>query len=174
MRGAEEERTLAALEKRPEISAFGYDAHRVSYDDMAGASVAVSLPFFQPGRLREKAAEKEASLSGARANLEIVRNEIRRGVAEAYVEFDAAIEQARLYRGSIFPQAETNARAAAEAYAVGQIDFLTYVRAALDRDAYEAELAMRRAGAWRAVAALQKAAGLPLLPGVSQEGMSHE
>ena len=141
---------------------------------MAGATVAVSLPFFQPRRLREKAAEKEASLSGARANLEIVRNEIRRGVAEAYADFDAAIEQARLYRGSILPQAETNARAAAEAYAVGQIDFLTYVRAALDRDAYEAELAMRRAGAWRAVAALQKAAGLPLLPGVPQEGMSHE
>ena len=174
VRGAQEERTLADLEKRPEISAFGYYAHRVSYDDMAGATVAVSLPFFQPKRLREKAAEKEAALSGARANLEIVKNEIRRGVGEAYADLERSIEQARLYRGSILPQADINARAAAEAYAVGQIDFLTYVRAALDRDAYEAELAMRRAGEWRAVAALQKASGLPLLPGAPQGEGHHE
>ncbi len=173
VQSAQEERELADLEKRPEISAFGYYAHRVSYDDMAGATVAFSLPFFQPKRLREKAAEKEAQLSAARANLEVVKNEIRRGIGEAYADLERSIEQARLYRGSILPQAETNLAAAQSAYAVGQIDFLTYVRAALDLDMYDGELATRRAGAWRALAALQKTSGLPLVPGTPEEG-SHE
>jgi outer membrane protein TolC len=165
VRGAEEELRLASLEKRPEISAFAYYAHRVSFDDMAGAIVGVTLPFLQPKRLREKAAEKEAQLSGARANLEIVKNRIGGGIEEAYADLERSLRQARLYRASILPQAETNAAAAQEAYTVGQIDFLTYVRAALDLDAYEGELATRRAGAWRALAALQTASGLPLLPG---------
>jgi outer membrane protein TolC len=104
-------------------------------------------------------------LSGSRANLEMIKNDVGRGVAEAYAELDRSIEQARLYRSSILPQAETNASAAAEAYTVGQVDFLTYVRAAIDRDTYETELAMRRAAAWRAVVAIQKASGVPLVPG---------
>ena len=165
VRGAEEELTLAGLEKRPEISAFAYYAHRVSFEDMVGATVGVTLPFLQPRRLREKGAEKEAELSGARANLEMVKNQIEGGVAEAHAELERKVEQTRLYRGSILPQAETNAAAAQQAYTVGQIDFLTYVRAALDLDAYQGELVDRRAAAWRALAALQSASGLPLLPG---------
>ncbi len=170
---AQEQLTLARLERRPDFTAMAYYAHRVDFEDLAGASVALNLPFFQPRRLREKQAEKEAELSGARANLEMVKNEIRRGVEGAYSDLDRSIEQARLYRGSILPQAETNANAAREAYTVGQIDFLTYVRAALDQDAYEAEYAMRRAAAWRALAALQMASGLPLIPGTPVAGEIH-
>lgn len=59
------------------------------------------------------------------------------------------------------------------AYAVGQIDFLTYIRSALDLDAYAGELVTRRAGAWRALAALQKAAGLPLIEGTPTTGEEH-
>jgi len=165
VRMAEEQRTLALLEKRPDFTAKGYYAYRVDYEDFVGASVSLNLPFFQPKRLREKEAEREAQLSGARASLEMVKNEIRRGVEEASADLGRSSEQARLYAGSILPQAETNARAAQEAYTVGQVDFLTYVRAALDLDLYEGELAMRRAGAWRALAALQMASGLALLPG---------
>lgn len=173
VRRAEEQATLARLERRPDWMAAGYYAHRIDFDDLAGASIAFNLPFFQPKRLREKEAEKEAELSGARASLEGVKNEVRRAVAEAYADLERSIEQARLYRGSILPQAETNLAAAQEAYAVGQVDFLTYVRAALDRDMYEGDLVMRRAGAWRALAALQKASGLPLIEGTPKPGEIH-
>jgi outer membrane protein TolC len=173
VRMAEERLTLARLERRPDFIAMAYYAHRVDFEDFVGASVALNLPFFQPKRLREKEAERGAELSGARASLETVKNEIQRGVEEAYADLERSVEQARLYRGSILPQAETNASAAREGYMVGQIDFLTYVRAALDRDMYEGELAGRRAGAWRAVAALQMASGLPLLPGTPATGEIH-
>jgi outer membrane protein, heavy metal efflux system len=170
VRMAEEQRTLARLEWRPDFTAMTYYAHRVDFEDLVGASVALNLPFFQPKRLREREAEREAELSGARASLEMVKNEIRRGVEEAYADLERSVEQSSLYRGSILPQAETNASAAREAYAVGQIDFLTYVRAALDRDMYEGELAMRRTGAWRALAALQMASGLAVVPGTPSMG----
>jgi outer membrane protein TolC len=173
IRRAQEQAALARLERRPDFTAMAYYAHRVDYPDFVGASVALNLPFFQPKRLDEKQAEKEAELSAARANVEMVKNEIRRGVEEAYVELERLVDQVHLYRTSILPQAETNIRAAQEAYTVGQIDFLTYVRAALDRDMYEADLATRRAGAWRAMAALQKASGLPLLPGTPTTGEIH-
>jgi outer membrane protein TolC len=173
VRAAEEELTLARLERRPDFTAMAYYAYRVDYDDFIGVSVGLNLPFFQPKRLNEKEAEREAELSGARASLEMARNEIRRGIAEAYAELERAREQTALYRGSILPQAETTARAAQEAYTVGQIDFLTFVSASLVRDTYEAELAMRRAGAWRAVAQLQMASGLPLLPGTPGMGGIH-
>ena len=174
VRRAEEELGLARLERRPDFTATGYYAYRVDYEDLVGASVALNLPFFQPKRLKEKEAEREAELSGARANLNMVKNEIGRGVGEASADLDRLLEQVRLYRGSILPQAQTNAAAAQEAYSVGQVDFLTYLRAALDLDTYQAELAARRAAAWRAVAALQVVSGLPLLPGMPAPEVSHE
>ncbi len=173
VRAAEADLTLARLERRPDFTAMAYYANRATFEDFVGASIALNLPFFQPKRLKAKEAEREAELSGARASLEMVRNEIRRGIAEGYAELERSREQAALYRGSILPQAETNERATQEAYTVGQIDFLTFVRAALDRDDYASELVMRRAGAWRAVAALQMASGLPLIPGTPGTGELH-
>jgi outer membrane protein TolC len=174
VREATEGLGLARLERRPDVSAMAYYANRVSYEDLVGASVSINLPFFQPRRLKEREAELEAQVSGARAGVEMRRNEIRRGIAEAYADLERSREQARLYRGTILPQAETNESAAREAYTVGQVDFLTYVRAALDRDAYASELVMRRASSWRAVAALQKASGLPLVPGTPAPGGRHD
>lgn len=173
VRRAEEQVRLAHLERRPDWMAATYYAHRIDFEDLAGASIAVNLPFFQPKRLRERESEKEAELSGARASLEAAKNEVRRGASEAYADLERSLEQARLYRASILPQAETNLAAAQEAYTVGQVDFLTYIRAALDRDMYEGELVMRRAAAWRALAALQKASGLPLIEGTPGPGEIH-
>ncbi len=174
VRRAEEDLSLARLEARPDVTAAAYYAHRIDYEDLAGLGVSLTLPFVQNKRLRQRQAEKSADASGSRADLEMVKNDIGRGIAEAYADLERSIEQARLYRGSILPQAETNASAAAEAYTVGQVDFLTFVRAAIDRDTYEAELAMRRAAAWRAVATLQKASGLALVPGTPGGEERHE
>ncbi len=173
VRKAEEELRLARLERRPDFTATAYYARREKFEDLAGASIAFNLPFAQARRLSEKQGEKEAELSGARAGLEAIKNDIRREVERAYADLEKNSAQVRLYRNAILPQAQTNYRAAAEAYAVGQIDFLTFVRSALDLDAYEGELAMRRAGVWRSLAALQKGSGLELIPGTPLLGGSH-
>ena len=173
VRMADEDSQLAVLERRPDITASAYYGHRVAYEDLVGAFVGLNLPILQPKRLEAKKAEKEAELSGARASLSMIRNDIARGIGEAYADLERSLEQSRLYESSILPQAETSAAAAEEAYTVGQIDFLTFVSAALDLDLYESELVMRRAAAWRAVAALQIASGLPLIPGTPGQGETH-
>ncbi|MGH9365869.1 MAG: TolC family protein, partial [Thermoanaerobaculia bacterium] len=134
LRRAEEEVRLGRLERRPDFTAMTYYARRQNFEDLAGASIAFNLPFAQSKRLSERVAEAEADLSAARADLEAVKNDLRRGIEQAYADLERNGFQLRLYRDSILPQAETNYRAAAEAYAVGQIDFLTFVRSALDLD----------------------------------------
>ena len=173
LRRAEEEARLARLERRPDWMATGYYARREKFEDLAGASVSFNLPFAHPRRLEERRAEMEAEVSSARADLESVRNQLRRDVEEAAAELDRNVEQEKLYRTSILPQAETNFRAAQEAYAVGQIDFLTFERAALDLDNYESEIATRTSGIGRGIAALQKASGLPLIEGTPNPGETH-
>jgi len=173
LRHAEEELNLARLERRPDWMATGYYARREKFEDLTGASVSFNLPFTHPRRLDERRAEMEAEVSSARADLESVRNQLRHNVEDAAAQFERNVEQEKLYRTSILPQAETNFRAAQEAYAVGQIDFLTFERAALDLDAYETEIASRTSGIGRSVAALQKASGLPLIEGTPKPGETH-
>jgi outer membrane protein, heavy metal efflux system len=173
VRRAEEELKLARLERRPDLMAIGYYARREKFEDLAGASISFNLPFAHPRRLEERRAETEAEVSSARADLESVRNKIRRDVEDAAAQLERNVEQEKLYRTSILPQAETNFRAAQEAYAVGQIDFLTFMRAALDLDNYESEIAARAAGIGRGIAALQKASGLPLIEGTPGKGENH-
>lgn len=170
---AEEEVRLARFERRSDWMISTYYGHREKFEDLAGAAVSFSLPFAHPGRLEAKRAEMEAELSSARADLESVGNQIRRDVESAAAELERNVEQEKLYRTSILPQAEINFRAAQESYAVGQIDFETFVRAALDVDTYESQIATRSAGIGRALAALQKASGLPLIAGTPDPGEPH-
>jgi outer membrane protein, heavy metal efflux system len=173
VRRAEEELRLAKLERRPDWTISTYYGRREKFEDLAGASVSFNLPFAHPRRLEAKRAEMEAELSSVRADLEAVRNQISRDIEAAAAELERNVEQERLYRSSILPQAEITFRAARESYAVGQIDFETYVRAALDLDNYESEHATRAAGIGRALAALQKASGLPLIEGTPTPGDRH-
>lgn len=175
IRRAEAEVDLARLERRIDWTVMTYYSHRRKFEDLIGASVSFSLPFTHPVRLARKEAEKRAELGGARADLDMAKNALRLGVEMAHAELQKNLEQARLYRDSILPQAEINYRAAREAYAVGQVDFLTLIRAATDWDMYETAFVERSAGIARALAALQKASGLPLIETVVHfEGKRHE
>ena len=165
VRRAEEGLAQAKLERRPDWMLSGYYGHRVSFEDLFGVSVSLSLPWLHPRRLDERQAERQAELESARADLAAIRNTLARDIDQAFAELERNRDQARLYWESILPQAEINYRAASEAYAVGAIDFLTYVRSATDLDMYESESAERQAGVGRALAMLQRASGLPLIAG---------
>jgi outer membrane protein TolC len=172
--GATEQLEKASLERRPDWMLTGYWGRRESFEDMAGLSVSFNLPWLHPRRLSERRAEREAEVEAARADLSAVRNALRRDVDQAFAELEKNREQVRLYRDTILPQAQINYRAANEAYAVGSIDFLTYVRAAIDLDMYEGEFAERETGIGRALAMLQKASGLPLVAGTPGLEESHD
>jgi outer membrane protein, heavy metal efflux system len=174
LRRAQEETKLAALERRPDLTAMGYYAHRQKFEDVVGGSLSFNLPFAHPRRLEEKRSEAEALASAARADLEAARNTIRQEVAAALADLRKNREQAELYRSAILPQAEINFRAAREAYSVGQVDFLTFARASIDLNNYESEAAARSAGVGRSIAAVQKASGLALIAGTPESGGRHD
>jgi outer membrane protein TolC len=136
-------------------------------------SASINLPWVHRRRLEERQAEKEAELAAARAGVETARNQLQGDIEAADADLQKNLEQARLYRDSILPQAEINHRAAREAYVVGKIDFLTLLRAATSLDLYQREAAARATRIGRALAALQKASGLPLIPGTPDPGDGH-
>jgi outer membrane protein TolC len=172
VRRIEQELELARLESRPDWSLMAYYGRRERFDDFVGLSASINLPWAHRRRLEERRAEKEADLAAARAGVETARNQLQGEIGAVDAELRKNLEQARLYTSSILPQAEINYRAAREAYVVGKIDFLTLVRAATSLDRYRQEAAIRVSGIGRALAALQKASGLPLIAGAG-EGDSH-
>ena len=173
IRRAQGESEQARLERRPDWMLSGYYGRREKFEDLAGFSVSLNLPWIHPKRLSERRAEKESELGSARADLASARNVLARDIDQTYADLEKNREQTKLYRGSILPQAQINYRAAREAYSVGAIDFLTYVRAATDLDMYEGESIERWAGVGRAIAALQRASGIALIPGTPEEGEAH-
>ncbi|HEV7785872.1 MAG TPA: TolC family protein [Thermoanaerobaculia bacterium] len=174
VRSMEQGLELARLEGRPDWTLMSYYGHRQRFEDLVGVSASISLPWAHRGRLDERRAEKEADLAAARARVEAARNQLQGDLEIADADLQKNVEQDRLYSRSILPQAEINYRAAREAYVVGKIDFLTLMRAATNLDRYRQEAAMRTSGIGRALAALQKASGLPLLPGTPDAGGSHD
>ena len=155
------------VETGANVGRWGTPALRVMVGELALAGVQV-LPMPRP-----PAGLLSAAWQGRRAGVETVRNRLQGEIEMAYADLQKNLEQSRLYRDSILPQAEINYRAAREAYVVGKIDFLTLVRAATNLDRYRQEAAMRASGIGRALAALQKASGLPLIAGTPGAGDSH-
>jgi outer membrane protein TolC len=135
---------------------------------MIGATVGINLPFLQRRRIAARVAEKEAELGAARKRLDSVRLRLSREIEEAAIAIRREADRAALYRSTILTQDRTAAEAAEQAYAVGRIDFQTYVRAVLAVDEDEAEAVMRETALPRARARLLAAGGIPL------EEVSHD
>jgi len=157
---AQEELNLARLGRRPDLTFMTSYGERQNRDDMVGATVGLNLPFVQHRRVAARIAEKDAELSAARRKLEQTRLSLSREVEEALITLSREAARASLYRGTILTQDDTAARAAEEAYAVGKIDFQTYIGAVLAVDEDEAEAIERETGVPRARARLQAATGV--------------
>jgi outer membrane protein TolC len=140
---------------------------------MFGATVGINLPFARGKRVSGRIAEKEAELSAARARLAGERLALSREIGEASIALTSDADRAALFRDTILTQDRTAARAAEEAYAVGKIDFQTYVGAVLTVDEDESEAIERETGISRARARLQAATGIPFYGRPPQEA-SHD
>jgi len=174
VRRAEEEVRLARLGRRPDFTFMTSYGQRQRRDDMVGATVGFNLPFVHRRRVDARVAEKEADLSAARSRLASVRLELSRQVQDALVALASEADRSALYRDTILTQDETAARAAEESYAVGKIDFQTYVRAVLAVDEDEAEAIERETATPRARARLQAVTGIRFYPHRAVGESSHD
>jgi outer membrane protein TolC len=174
VRRAEEELRLARLQRRPDLTLMSSYGQRDRRDDMVGATVGFSLPFVARRRVEARIAEKEAELSAARSRLAFARLELSRQVEEALIALASEADRSALYRDTILTQIETAAQAAEEAYAVGKIDFQTYVQAVLAVDESESETIERETAIPRARAKLQAVTGIRFYPHRAVEESSHD
>jgi cobalt-zinc-cadmium efflux system outer membrane protein len=161
VRRAERDLDRVRLDRRPDLTFMTSYGERQRRDDMVGATVGIDLPFFQAKRVSARIAEKQAELGAAKKKLESVRLGLSREVEEALIALARDADRAALYRDTILTQDRTAAEAAEQAYAVGKIDFQTYVRAVLAVDEDEAEAVVREASLPKARARLQAATGFP-------------
>ena len=169
VRRADRDLDRARLDRRPDLTFMTSYGERQRRDDMVGATVGIDLPFFHAKRVSARVAEKQAELGAAKKRLESVRLGVSREVEEALIVLARDADRATLYRDTILTQDRTAAEASEQAYAVGKIDFQTYVRAVLAVDEDEAEAVLREAALPKARARLQAATGFPFFEYRAQE-----
>jgi outer membrane protein, heavy metal efflux system len=161
VRRAERDLDRARLERRPDLTFMTSYGERQRRDDMVGATVGIDLPFVQAKRVSARIAEKQAEVGAAKNKLESARLALAREVEQALIALARDADSAALYRDTILTQDRMAAQSAEQAYAVGKIDFQTYVRAVLAVDEDEAEAVMREVALPKARARLQAATGFP-------------
>jgi outer membrane protein TolC len=107
-------------------------------DDMYGAGITFNLPV-QRERRHAMIAEAESETRMAQEELNMLRNQIRFGIADALARLERSRKLAELYRGGIIPQAGHSLEAAMAAYRVGKADFMNVLDSQMDLFNFERE-----------------------------------
>jgi len=107
--------SLEYMQRDPAMGEKGFD--------MYGAGVTFNLPV-QRQRRHAMVAEAESETRMAQEELNMLRNQIRFGIADALARLERSRKLAELYRGGIIPQAGHSLEASMAAYRVGKADFM--------------------------------------------------
>jgi outer membrane protein TolC len=107
--------SLEYMQREPTMGEAGFD--------MYGAGVTFNLPV-QRERRHAMIAEAESETRMAQEELNMLRNEIRFGIADALARLERYERLVELYRTAIIPQAEGALESATSAYRVGRADFM--------------------------------------------------
>ncbi len=107
--------SLEYMQREPAMGEKGYD--------MYSAAVSFNLPV-QHQRRQAMIAEAAAEQLMAVQEIEVVRNEIRFGIADGLARLERNRRLIELYQDGIIPQAEINLDASMSSYRVGQNEFM--------------------------------------------------
>jgi outer membrane protein TolC len=107
--------SMEYMQREPAMGEPGYD--------MYSAAVSFNLPV-QQQRRQAMLAEAEAEKLMAVQEIEVLRNEIRFGIADGLARLERNRRLIELYQGGIIPQAEINLDASMSSYRVGQNEFM--------------------------------------------------
>lgn len=92
-------------------------------EDMYSAGVSFNLPVQRQAR-RAMVAEAQAQGKMARAEIELLRHEIRRGISDILARLNASAAMAELYESGMIPQAEFASESLLASYKVGRGDLM--------------------------------------------------
>ena len=130
--------------------------------DGFGAMASVTLPFVHLDKYRAAVGEARVRVSGAESALRGLQDGVRRDVARAYAQANAAALEYELARSTHVPHAEQAVQANEAAYVSGAVDFASLLDALRTMQDTHLQHAVAAADYLRAVANLERAVGSPL------------
>ena len=127
--------------------------------DLANLSLSMNLPIFSGSRQDKAVAQRRAEMQKNEYELQDAQINVMAEIEQAIAEYQAALEQASLFKTGIIPQANQTASAMLSAYQVSRVDFLNLVRAQVTLYNYETQYWKTISAAWQAWARLEGAVG---------------
>ncbi len=118
------------MQRDPAMGEAGYD--------MYGAGITFNLPV-QRERRHGMVAEADSEIRMAQEELNMLRNQIRFGIADGLARLERSRRLAELYREGLLPQAEHSLEAAMAAYRVGKADFMNVLESQMALFNFERE-----------------------------------
>lgn len=167
VRGAESAEQLARKEIWPDLVVGAQYAQRGG--DMGGTEhmgslmVGASLPIFARDRQYRMREETGAMREMAQADVSMMRADTRGKLGEAYANLTRARNLARLYRGTVLPQAMATVSSALAAYRAGTVDLMTLLDDQMTVNKYRQELSALDADQGKAWAELEMLTGRALI-----------
>jgi len=146
-----------------DVTALGTRNDRINengYQVMLG----IKIPLFYQTKQRQGVNEALASLSGAREDFSVTRQDVLFQVKDGFVQAQRAERLITILRDAIIPQATLALQAAQAGYGVGKVDFLTLLNSLLTLQESQLELHSEMVNHERAVARLEAVTGGPLSP----------
>ncbi|MGH7165564.1 MAG: TolC family protein [Nitrospiraceae bacterium] len=146
-----------------DVTALGTRNDRINengYQVMLG----IKIPLFYHTKQRQGVNEALASLSGAREDFSVARQDVLFQVKDGFVQAQRAERLITILRDAIIPQATLALQAAQAGYGVGKVDFLTLLNSLLTLQESQLELHSEMVNHERAVARLEAVTGGPLSP----------
>jgi outer membrane protein TolC len=156
--------SLAAVRRElyPDFQVGVQFQSRPAFPNMVSLMVGVNLPIF--ARSKQLAMRREASAMRdmAAAELRSLRNETVARIVGTRARAEQDRNLARLYRGSILPQARGAVQSALVTYRVGSVTFMQLIDNQMTVNRYETESIRVAADYYQAVGELEALVGRPL------------
>jgi len=146
-----------------DVTALGTRNDRIN-DNGYQVMLGIKIPLFYQTKQRQGVNEALASLSGAREDFSVTRQDVLFQVKDGFVQAQRAERLIMILRDAIIPQATLGLQAAQAGYGVGKVDFLTLLNSLLTLQESQLELHSEMVSHERAVARLEAVTGGPLSP----------
>lgn len=164
---AESRRDLALKDYYPDFqlrASYGFRGgvnplNGIDRPDFASAGITISLPIYTGPKQDKAHQQRVAEVYQNRMALDRQRGVVQEQISRAVSDYGQAVEQARLFRTGIIPQARQSLEATRAAYLVNKVDFLNLVRAQINIYNFETQYWRAATRAYQALASLEAAVG---------------
>ncbi len=130
--------------------------------DFASFRLSMNLPVWAASKQSNAVIQRSRESLVVQRRIKQFQDRVQAEITSEYAAYKSAAGQCELYRTSLIPQAEQTAAAMLKGYQVNKVDFLNVVRAQLTLYNYKITYWKYFSNAWRAVAGLEAATGIPV------------